>query len=264
MSFQNAEANKIIMGNVSVFCGATEVGMIVGDLVFDDGTKVVGSKAAQTGDAEVRLFLKTGNLKTKLSLITLDPEDTKMVYTAMLYTTGAKGSGIRSSSRAAKALKENVWTLVINGVGADGTVYDEFNMHPKSVQIYRGVAVNGYGFKISEDNPFKSEIELMGLPDLDRLDYASFEQSPNIVLPAPSGMFINTTFPGVAYTAVPTTITCAALTGSVFTSQIISGTLNVIMTTPGTALNSFKGTFQPLVITGGTSTTPATATVYIG
>jgi hypothetical protein len=186
------------------------------------------------------------------------------VYTHMLYTTGAKGGGVRGSSRAGKALKENVWTLVINGVGADNTVYDEINMHPKSIQYFKAVAVNGYGFKMSEDKAYEVEIELMALPDLDRLDYASFEQSPNIVLPAPSGMFVNTTFPGVAYTAVPATITCTALTGSVFTSQIINGTLNIIMTTPGTALASFKGTFQPLVITGGTSTTPATATVYIG
>ena len=264
MPANNNEIKKIAMGNLSVYCNATEVGMISGDLAFDDGTKIVYVKAAQFGDSDIKGFLKTGNCKIKAKLVTLDPEKLKSIYTAMLFVRGSRGTGIRGSGRPAKAIKENIWTFVLNGVDTDNTIYDQNNMHPKSIQFFKAVADEGYGFKISEDKPYEAEMTIKALPDADKPDYAQFEQSPNIVLPAPSGMFVEMLTPGVNYSALPASITCATLSGSAFTSQIVGGQLNIIITNPGTAATPLLGTFQPLVITGGTATTVATANIFIG
>lgn len=262
--FNNTELNKASMGNLAVWCNATELGLISGDYDFDDGTGVVGIKAAQSGDAEVKKYQKTANCKIKLKLITADPEKVRMALSAISLTRGTRGLGLRGGARAAVELRPAIWTLVPNAVGIDGTIFNENTMHPKAIQVFRGVVNSGYKFKMTEEKAWELELEIEGMPDFDRPDMAVYEQSPNISLPAPAAQYVEMLTPGVGYTVLPTSITCTGLTGSTFTSQIVNGRLNVIMTNAGTALASALGTFLPLTITGGTSTTAATAQVYVG
>jgi hypothetical protein len=153
----------------------------------------------------------------------------------------------------------------LNAVDSNGVEYSERRIHPKTLQIPRGVCTSGLKFKASSDKAWEADIEIEALPNLDDINFASFEQGPNITLPAPAGLFVHMLTNGAGYTAVPTSITCTALTGSAFQSFIRpNSTLGVVMTNPGTALAAAKGTFVPVTITGGTSTTPATAEVYVG
>jgi hypothetical protein len=165
---------------------------------------------------------------------------------------------------SAVEITPRIFTVVPNAIDSTGQQFNELNMHPKTIQILRGVVNSGYKIKMSGDKGWEVELEIEGMPDLSQEGSPTFDQGPNIALPAPSSMFIEMTNAGVGYTTLPTTISCTGLTGATFGSQIIGGRLNIFLTNPVTALAAVLGTMLPLTITGGTSTTPATGQVYIG
>jgi hypothetical protein len=264
MAFTNSELSKIAVSFWDVYCGRTPVGMATTSGVdFDDGTKSMGVNSGQTGKADVVEYLTTGNCKVKIKLISTDKERVKTMYPAMQYT----GGRLSGSSRAAKRMKENVWTFVANQTLANNTIFNEINMSTDSFQIPRGVTTNGFGFKAT-DKEHEYDLEIKGLANIDDAEYSSFQfhsATTPIVLPQPSAMFVDTVVKGVGYTVKPTSITCAGLTGATFDSQLqADGSLNIIILTAGTSVATPVGNFLPLVITGGTSTTPQTARVYIG
>jgi hypothetical protein len=228
---------------------------------FDDGTKTSDVKAGVTGDAAIKLYQKTGNSKAKFNLITVNPERLKLFYNALTYTAGV----LSGNTQAAKELRPGVWTFVPKQVLADNTEFGDTNISPDAIQMPRGIATNGFGFKSSPDKEYNYDVEVMGLPDLDQPGYPSWRRGAGIVLPAASGLFVDTIVKGVGYTAIPTAIAATGLTGFAATSQInADGSLNIIITNPGTAAANLVGTWINLTITGGTSTTAQTARVYIG
>jgi hypothetical protein len=264
MPFSNQELKKISVSAWDVYCGRTLVGMsTTSGLDFDDGSKSMGVNSGLTGKADVAEYLTTGNCKVKIKLISLDKERTKVIYPAMQYT----GGRLSGSSKAAKRMKENVWTFVPQQVLADNTTYNEINLSPDAFQIPRGVTTNGYGFKAT-DKEHEYDLEIKGLANLDDPEYATFYHhsvATPIVLPQPSAMFVDTIVKGVGYSAIPATITCAGLTGFAATSQLnADGSLNIIIINPGTSIVTPVGNWLPLVITGGTSTTAQTARVFVG
>jgi hypothetical protein len=261
--FGNAEKSKISVSAWSIYCGATQVGMSTSSgLDFDDGSKSIGVNTGETCKADVAEYLTPGNCKAKFKLVSIDKERVKAIYTAMQYT----GGQLSGSSRAAKRMKENVWTFVAEQVGINGIVFNELNMSPDSLQIPIGVTTNGFGFKAGEKE-HEYDVEVKGLADLSNFEKTTFKfhsaTSP-IVIPVPSGMFVDTIVKGAGYTVKPT-ITCAGLTGATFDSQILAdGSLNIIILTPGTSVATPAGNFFNLTLTSGTFTTAQTARIYIG
>lgn len=264
MPISNAESNLIKVSTYEIFCNRTALGMVsTSDFEFDDGTKTSDVKGGPTGDAALKLYQKTGNAKFKFKLITTNHERIKLFYNALTYQGGA----ISGNTQGAKELRQNIWTAVPRQVLADGTQYDEVNLSPDAVQLPRGVAVNGFGFKAGTDKAHEYDVEVMGIPDLDSPGLPSWRRGStanSVVLPAPAAMFVDTIVKGVGYTTKPT-ITVTSITGFTADSQILAdGSLNIIITNPGTTPLAALNTWIPLVLTGGTSTTAQTARVYIG
>jgi hypothetical protein len=262
MPINNAEKKLISVSVWEAYCNKTSLGLVSTDnFDFDDGSKTSEVKAGITGDAALKLFQKTGNCKAKFKLISTNAERIKMFYNALTYVNGS----LAGNTESAKELKSNIWTFIPKQILADGTEYNEINMSPDAIQFPAGVATNGFGFKSKTDKEHEYDVEVMGLPDLNQRGYPSWKKGKDIVLPPAGAMFVNMLTPGAGYTVKPTGGTVTGVTGFACEYQTrADGTLNVIITNPGTAADNLIGTFVTLTIVGGTSTTPATAQVYIG